>query len=163
MMSLAENLPENQLVISEELILVQQADTDKEAVLRSLADLLQRQGYVKASFSSAVLDREKVFPTGLMTQVTGVAIPHTNSSHVNRSAIAIAILQQPVEFMAMDNPASSVPVEIVIMLAIKEPESQLTILQKIMQILNRRLILSGLKNARTTAEVMAILNAHLSS
>lgn len=162
-MSLAENLPENQLVISEELILVQQADTDKEAVLRSLADLLQRQGYVKASFSSAVLDREKVFPTGLMTQVTGVAIPHTNSSHVNRSAIAIAILQQPVEFMAMDNPASSVPVEIVIMLAIKEPESQLTILQKIMQILNRRLILSGLKNARTTAEVMAILNAHLSS
>jgi len=161
-MSLAE-MQESHFNIGEELILVKQSSKDKNEILMKMAGLMQEQGHVKDSFYNALLEREQVFPTGLMTQVTGVAIPHTDSSHVNRPAIAVATLQSPVQFKAMDNPANDVPVEIVIMLAIKDPESQLKMLQKIMEILQTNDILNRLKQAELSAEVLLVIKEHLAS
>jgi len=162
-MHIAENAPENQFALSEELILVKQSVSNKVELLSKMADLLYRHGHVKDSYKEALLSREEVFPTGLNTQVSGVAIPHADSAHVNHSAIAMATLHQPVDFQAMDNPNNTVPVEIVIMLAIKEPKSQLVMLQNIMRILQQNDILVSIKAADSAAEVMEILSQHLSA
>jgi PTS system galactitol-specific IIA component len=160
-MSFAENAPQSQFALNENLILVKQLVNDKTELLSTMADLLYMHGHVKSSYKEALLSREEVFPTGLTTQVSGVAIPHADTSHVNRSAIAMATLQQPVNFQAMDNPNNTVQVEIVIMLAIKEPKSQLKMLQNIVHIIQQNDILTSIIAANSASEVMEILNEHL--
>ena len=41
-----------------------------------------------------MITREERFPTGLDTGNFGIAIPHTDGIHVNKPAIAIAILSK---------------------------------------------------------------------
>ena len=45
-------------------------------------------------------EREKVFSTGLNFEEMGIAIPHTDSIHVNRQAIAVGILKEPVKILS---------------------------------------------------------------
>ena len=54
----------NQLLYKE-LILMDYESKDCEGLLKSLASILQEKGYVKDSYIRGVLEREKVFPTGL--------------------------------------------------------------------------------------------------
>jgi len=163
-MSLADNLPEgHQFAVAKELILVQQEVEKREEILANLSDLLYEQGYVKASFKNALLSREKEFPTGLLTKVTGVAIPHTGSNHVIKPAIAIGTLKKPIHFFAMDNPSKTVLVDIVLLLAIRESDSHLAMLQRIMKILHQEDVLIGIQEAKTDTEVMGLIMKHLST
>lgn len=149
--------------VNEDLILVGAEAKSRDEILARLAQLLKEKGYVKESYFPALLEREAVFPTGLPTQVTGVAIPHTDNSHVLHPAIAVATLAKPVTFQAMDNPANGIDVEIVIMLAVKNPGAQLQMLQKIMSILQSPEILTGLKEAKDVQEVKDVVLNHLAS
>src|SRR5690554_2839083 len=110
---------------SEKLVLVKQEGETKEDILRRLADLLEENGYVKESYYDALLEREAKFPTGIITNTTGVAIPHTDIEHVNQPAIAVATLKTPVLFNRMDDFEEVTPVNIIIMLAIKDSDAQL--------------------------------------
>ena len=70
-------------------------DTDED-VLRATAAELFAEGYVKESYSDAIIEREKKYPTGLPTGEICVAIPHTDPEHVNDAAICLSILEKPV-------------------------------------------------------------------
>jgi len=135
------------LNIDSELIIVKEHVRDREEILAKLAGLLYHKGYVKESFLSAVLKREQEFPTGLQTRITGVAIPHTDSEHVVRPALAVATLASPVQFHSMELPEKRIPVEIVLMLAIKKAEAQLDVLKRVMSILNNEKLLRFLLSA----------------
>jgi len=135
------------LNIDSELIIVKEHVRDREEILAKLAGLLYHKGYVKESFLSAVLKREQEFPTGLQTRITGVAIPHTDSEHVVRPALAVATLASPVQFHSMELPEKRIPVEIVLMLAIKKAEAQLDVLKRVMGILNNEKLLRFLLSA----------------
>lgn len=63
------------------------------------------KGYVKSTYIDAVLEREKTLPTGLDIGEMCVAIPHTDSKHVNESNVALAVLKNPVEFRNMIDPS----------------------------------------------------------
>ena len=76
------------------------AESASEA-LTQLSQTLYRNGFVKASYESAVITREQEFPTGLPTNYCGVAIPHTDPQHVNDKAIGIAVLAEAVPFVMM--------------------------------------------------------------
>ncbi len=149
--------------LNENLILVGEKAASKEEVLNKLAGLLGKYGYVKESFFQALLDREEAYPTGLQTTVTGVAIPHTDTEHVIKPALAIATLEAPVFFQAMDNPQEKIPVELVIVMAIKEPAMQLKSLQKIMQILQDKSMLNKIRQAQKAEEVLLALEKHFAS
>ncbi len=149
--------------LSEDLILVGEKAASPKEVLNKLAGLLGERGYVKDSFLQALLDREEAYPTGLQTSVTGVAIPHTDTAHVVKPALAIATLDSPVSFRAMDNPQKEIPVELIIVMAIKEPAMQLEALQKIMQVLQDESILIRIREARRAGEVLLVLEQHFST
>jgi PTS system galactitol-specific IIA component len=149
--------------LTEDLILVGEKATSKEEVLNKLAGLLGKCGYVKESFLQALLDREEAYPTGLQTSVTGLAIPHTDTGHVIKPALAIATLDGPVLFRAMDNPQKEIPVELIIVMAIKEPAMQLEALQKIMQILQDENILIKIRQARQAKEILILMHQHFTS
>lgn len=94
-----------------------------------------RKNFVKESFIDAIIEREKTFPTGLPTSSNiSVAIPHTDSVHVNKKAISLAILKDAVEFGIMGEQEAKTPVKIVFLLAIDKQDSHLKILQKLISI-----------------------------
>lgn len=105
---------------------------DREEAIHVMANELLKEGYVKDSYESAIIEREKNFPTGLLTEIIGIAIPHTDSKHVEKEGIILSILEDPVEFNAMGGTSDDiVKVGMIFMLAIKEKEVQLEMLQKL--------------------------------
>jgi PTS system galactitol-specific IIA component len=72
----------NEIQISLENILVNEIVDNNEEIIRRLGQLLHNNGYVKDSYTQAVLDREIIFPTGLQTKSLGFAIPQTDADHV---------------------------------------------------------------------------------
>ena len=139
--------------ISPELILMDiEAKTDQEAI-EILAKHLYEKGIVKESYIDAVKEREKVFSTGLNFEEMGIAIPHTDSIHVNRQAIAVGILKEPVKFCHMGMPEESVKCEMMFMMAIEKPESQVDFLGRMMDIFQSEGYLRGLKACATPEEL----------
>lgn len=125
----------NEITLDEKLVLLDIEGKDKLEIISKMANNMENLGYVKPSYEGAVIAREKVFATGLPTASYGVAIPHTDIEHVNRPAICVARLGNPVDFVIMGEESERIPVKIVFMLAMKEQHAQLEILQKLMQIL----------------------------
>ncbi len=116
---------------SEKVIVKRINGENQQNAITELAHYLVERGFVKKSFIDAVLEREKIYPTGLPTSSIGVAIPHTDAIHVNKTTIAVGILDNPVKFTMMGND-SIVDVKMIFMLAIKEPKGQLSVLQNLM-------------------------------
>jgi PTS system galactitol-specific IIA component len=107
-----------------------EANTDLEAIA-FLADELVRQGVVKESFKSAVLEREQTAPTGLQTEKIGIAMPHTTEEHVIRKGLAAGFFCSPVPFRAMGMPETEVKTQIVFLLALTDPHGHLDLLQEL--------------------------------
>ncbi|MBU5585366.1 PTS sugar transporter subunit IIA, partial [Enterococcus sp. S181_ASV_20] len=54
--------------------------------------------FVHPSYQQAVIERERIFPTGLPTKGINVAIPHTDSIHVKKEGFLVGVLEKPVTF-----------------------------------------------------------------
>ncbi|TRZ38106.1 PTS sugar transporter subunit IIA [Niallia circulans] len=134
---------------------------DSEDIIATLSEGLKRHQYVKESFLLSILEREKVFPTGLPLATMGVAIPHTDPEHVIRPMISVAVLENPVEFIVMGSENTKVSVEIVLMLAISDPAKQLSLLEKLMSVFQNDAAMSQLKNAVSAKELVEILDKEL--
>lgn len=107
------------------------ADSRDEA-LKMLADEFIKCGVAKETFFEGILEREKVFATGLSLNNMCVAIPHTDPVHVNRTQVGFMSLDTPVEFVEMGTEDKKIPVTMLFMLALKEAHQQLNMLMKLM-------------------------------
>jgi PTS system galactitol-specific IIA component len=104
-------------IINEDLIIVGMVATDNETVIRKLGALLMQAGHVKVDFVDSVIARERVYPTGLASEIP-VAIPHTDHLHCNSSALAIGLLKTPVRFGAAGESGHQVMARIVFLLSL---------------------------------------------
>jgi len=134
---------------------------DSAQVITTLGRLLFERGYVRDTFIQAVLDREQVFATGLPTAEIQVAIPHADVEHVLRSAIAVGILARPVAFGEMGNPDGTVQARIVFMLAVKESDSLVSLLQNLVGIFQDSLFLQQMLGSGDREAIAALFNARL--
>lgn len=151
----------DEIIIREDLVLVNETVQSSEEIIRKLGKLLLEEKYVKDSFIEAVLDREKIFPTGLQTTNIGFAIPHTDAEHVLKSTVAIATLKSPVIFMAMGSPEDEISVSIVMILAISDPKKVIDTLTKVISILQNEATIDELINATTKLEIQGAFNEHM--
>ena len=69
--------------------------------------ILEKRGDVKDSFLNSIIEREKEFPTGLDLGKYKIAIPHTNSEHVNAEKIIFIRNKEKIIFKAKDLPEAS--------------------------------------------------------
>lgn len=127
---------------------------NKEEALNHLAQQMVKQGYAKESYPQAILEREISFPTGLQTNICGVAIPHADPIHVNLEAVSFARVHQPVRFQMMGMHDQHVSVNLIFMLAIKEAHGQLEMLQELTSIFQNEGRLKALLQATTAQEVL---------
>ena len=128
----------------------------KEAIY-ILADVLHKNGYVRDSFGEAAIEREKVFPTGIENGGSNFALPHTDPEHVIKPGIAVGILNKPIPFKRMDDDNEYVEIPIMFMLAIKEPDEQISALRTLMLLLQDRSVFQDLLGSKTGGDVYEIL------
>ena len=136
-------------------------EAENEAdVIAQLGAEMQKKGYVRESYIAAVMEREAKLPTGLDINGFSVAIPHTDPEHVNQAAFAVGILKNPVPFHCMVMPDVYTPVRLVFLLAIKDPEKQVTLLQQLMAVFQDVELLQAILQAETKSEIAQKL-AHI--
>jgi PTS system galactitol-specific IIA component len=150
-----------EITISEKNIVVKMVAKDRCEVIGRLGSLLYENGFVKETYTQAVLDREVVFPTGLQTPGFGMAIPHTDTEHVIRPAIAIATLANPISFQGMGMPDTEIQVSLVIMLAISDPKAVIPLLRSVLYILENAEALKALAKASNELEIKQTVENHI--
>ncbi len=107
---------------------------DWEQVLLRLAEILREAGCVKHTFSQAVIEREKEFPTGVRIDgPVNFALSHTFPEYTLENGIAIGILPELVHFHDMTRPEITIPVGIVFMLAIVNPNENTRYIEMLLQ------------------------------
>ncbi|WP_035293092.1 PTS sugar transporter subunit IIA [Clostridium sp. KNHs214] len=150
-------MKEDVSLLNEEFIILDYEATDKESLLRGLANILEEKGYVKDTYIDGVLQREEEFPTGLNTPGVGVAIPHTYAKHVKKPTILVAKLKNPVVFKEMGSDINEVEAKLIFMLAIKNPDQQVKTLSKLMSIFSNEEILLNIYNSNEKSQINSIL------
>lgn len=120
-------------VIHKDLMIIPSKSKNKAEVIKELGSLLSSNGYVNDAqeFINDVYLREAEGVTGIGQ---GVAIPHGKSPSVKDTTIAIAVLENEIEWETLD----SEPVKVVIMFAVKDIDATTThilLLQQVAQLL----------------------------
>ena len=150
-----------QEILKSEFVHLNLEFTTQEELLGTMSSHLIDAGYVKDTFKEAIIARENVYPTGLITKSVPVAIPHTDRVHVNKSVISIATLKKPVLFKAMGMIDQPVEVEMVFMLAIDNNDGQVDMLQKLMSIITKEEVLTELRMSKNVDDTISILQNEL--
>ena len=149
-------------LLDPDAILIHISAQDAAEVVRRLSEKLMEKGYVRDSFADAALAREAELPTGLMLGGdVNAAIPHTDVEHVIRPAVALATLARPVIFRHMIDPTEEVPVQIVFLLALEQPKSQVTMLQEVAGVLQNATLIERIMAASTADQIIDALQTHI--
>ena len=141
------------LVIDKKLLLPHLKAKDNLDALGQIADNLQRQGYVKAGYKQAILDREAEYPTGLPSPRPTVAI-----QLVKKTTISVATLAHPVKFHDMGDVENELEVDVIIMMAIGEPHGQVEMLQKIVEVIQDDHLRHEIANAKDAETLYRLLS-----
>lgn len=122
------------------LFIEDQADNWQDAIAKTSKALFQA-GFVSKEFGTQCIKRELQYPTGLNTLIP-IAIPHTDSIYVHKSAICMMALQNRVSFIDIEDSESEVEVKYVLNLAIYK--DQVSVLAKVISLFNDEALLEGL-------------------
>lgn len=148
-------------LVPEAVILGMDAE-DADEVIRNIGGRLLYAGYVRETFTAAVLKREKTISTGLpLSGKFNAAIPHTDVHHVIKSGIGMATLVKPVIFNNMVSPEEEVEVRLVFVLALDKPKSQIEMLQQVAQVLQKPGLVDALMEAKNLYQVREALKNRL--
>lgn len=97
------------LLFDVDLIFLHPPVSNKDELIRLMANRLEEKGDVTSRYLESIYDREKATTTSIGH---GIAIPHGNMMEVNESRIGVAILKEPMEW-------SGDLVDLVFLLAVK--------------------------------------------
>lgn len=146
--------------ITEDLIFQDLEFSTSEEVLSYLANKLYEKGLVVENYTDAVLAREIEYPTGLPAKIN-VAIPHTDSKYVNETSVVVGILNKLVQFKSMENPDNILDIQLVIMLAIKDPNDQIDFLQSVISLIQDERALEKIISSHDKHIIKTILEEYL--
>ncbi|SKC88093.1 sigma 54-interacting transcriptional regulator [Maledivibacter halophilus] len=132
-------------VIDNELIIVNPNYNTKREALDDLAGLLIKKGYVEEKYLLDVYRRELIEAT----LIDNIAMPHGEPQNVKKSAIAIAVLKEPIEW------SPGIVVENVFMMALKEDSED--IIGSFYNLVKESDLLVKLKNASNSKDVQNII------
>lgn len=144
------------MLFDKEVILFNQDASDNVSALTQLADTMHTKGVVTDEYKDALLKREESFPTGLMTQTIGVAIPHTDPDKVIEPQIGFMSLKHPVTFHQMGDNAE-IQVKLIFMLALKKSDDQLSMLQKLMALFQNQEAMDALQSVDQKKDFLALM------
>lgn len=121
---------------SKDLVFCLEVD-NQEQLFDQVANLLEEKKVVTDTYRSALIEREKMFPTGLDMEFLGkdlpnVAIPHTDTIHNLTENVVVVRLAKPVTFHNMIAPDKEVEVSLLFFIINNSSSSQTNILAQLM-------------------------------
>lgn len=143
-------------LIKGELINIAKEDLDYKEVIKYLGETFLKKEYIKEEYITDVLTREESFPTGLELKNMGIAIPHANPDNVLRNGISILKLKNPVRFSNMET-GEDVYVSMAFMLALKDPNDHLKMLQSLFIMFQKEEVMDELINVSSKDEIKSIV------
>lgn len=147
--------------IYEELIVMDLNAKDDKDVIQKFGALFEENGFVKDSYVAAVMQREDEYPTGLQLADMAIAMPHTTGTHVNKPAVGVARLKNPVTFAHMGDAETKVQAELIFMMAILNPSDQMDLLQRVMRAFTNAESAAQFKSARTKEELYEVAKKYI--
>lgn len=143
-------------LIQDELINIAKEDLNYKEVIRYLGKTFLNNEYIREEYINDVLTREESFPTGLELKNMGIAIPHANPDNVLKNGISILKLKNPVRFSNMET-GDDVYVSMAFMLALKDPNDHLKMLQSLFIMFQKEEVMDKLINASSKDEIKDIV------
>lgn len=145
-------------ILYEELINFDVDVNNYEEAIRYNSNILINYGFVKEGYAEMVIEREKEFSTGLISTGRGIAIPHTNPTLVNKQAVCVLIPKKPIDFIMMGTTDQIVKADVIFPLVIKEPNSQLTLLKKIVEMLQNDQLIDEIYHCHDKKKIIEMLS-----
>lgn len=138
-------------LLSSQTILPNLQANDKEEVLEKMISSLEDEvsdGEIE-KIRDAVFEREKIMSTGVGK---GLAIPHGKASGIEQTYAAFAILDEPVDYQAIDNE----PVNMVFLLVGPQASNSLHIkmLSRISRLMNNSAFRERLRKSSSAEEII---------
>lgn len=144
-------------ILKEDCIIENLKASAKEEALSAMCQTLLSRGYVKDSFPAAILERERLYPSGLPMEGHKIAIPHTDAEHVNKSVILFARLEKPLEFSSMGDPDEKIQVQLISMFALAEKKQIGTMLEVLITAYSNNDVLDAILKAPSAKDIYTIL------
>lgn len=146
-------------ILDEKLICLNVNVSSAEEAIKHMSGILLKNGYVKEGYEEKVIEREKIFPTGLKGKKLALAIPHTDPEYVIKPAVCVIVPQQKVSFGMMGGtPEQRVEAEVIMPLVISDSKKQIEILKKLMFLLEDGEALLKIKNSSSKEEIIQLLS-----
>lgn len=145
----------------ESLIILDLHADNNQVAIQKMARNLVDNNCVYPSYVNAIWQREQKYSTGLPGTDFSVAIPHADPEHVIKDSISIAVLNKPIIFKMMGSNDIDLETEMIFMLAIKNGENQIALLQALMELFQHENALNQLRNASNKTEMMKLFKKYL--
>lgn len=131
--------------------------------IETLGQQLLENKCINMQYVKGVCNRELEFPTGVALQHMGIAIPHaTPEGNVYKNSIAMLRLKHPVVFHSMEDPDELVSVAMVMLLALKDANEHIDMLQKLFAMFQQNEIMNQLLQVPTAEEFQQVMIEALS-
>ena len=143
--------------IDKELIKNEIWAIDQDDALEKMGSFMTMKGCGKPGYAKELIKREAENPTGIDMSGFGIAIPHTDASHVAKDGIGIGILSNPIKFTQMGTDDEFVDVKLLFVLAITNPKAHLDQIQALLSALQDRKVLESIWSSDSPEEIVDII------
>jgi PTS system galactitol-specific IIA component len=145
-------------LVNDQLIFLDVDIKDNMEAIETLGQQLLKSGYINMQYIKGVRKREVEFPTGVALQHMGIAIPHaTPEGNVNKNGIAVLRLEHPVMFHSMEDADEQVSVAMVMLLALKDANEHIDMLQKLFSMFQQSEIMEQLLQVSTSKKFQQVM------
>ncbi|MCX9003556.1 PTS sugar transporter subunit IIA [Citrobacter portucalensis] len=144
-----------------ELILLNEAPLDRNIVFNSVSNLLLSKNYVEQSYLEALIAREENHPTAMQLEKMGVAIPHVDVEHVREEKLVVVTCPEGIVFNQAEDPDSTMKVNVIFFLLLKEKDAHLEFLMKLISLFQRSNEMDQILWSKSKDDVMELLSKNL--
>jgi PTS system galactitol-specific IIA component len=137
-------------------------EANQKDVILFLCSKMEERGYITEDYFEHVTQRESKHPTGLPTLPFACAVPHADPIGVKHTGIALAVLQKPVIFNAMDNPRQELEVSLVFLMSFIKND-QIAVLQWISNVLGNQNVVKEIAESNEAANVYRTIQPFLNN
>lgn len=136
-----------------------QADNEEEA-FEVIGTRLKELGYVNEGYLEGIKQRERAFPTGLITQYLNIGLPHSDPEFVEKPFIYVVRLVEDVTCRQMGD-SREMNVKNLFFLGIKNGKEQVGLLQSFMNLFMDETFVSTYTSLDKKEEIYQLFVNHI--
>lgn len=149
----------NNMVIPD-LVNIHLDGKNQKELFQNVGEDLYRKNYVTEGYLEGIIDREAKYPTGLATQSLNIALPHSDPEYIKEPFIYIARNNRPIQMLQMgDN--TELKCNYFFFLGIKEPNKQVGLLSKLMELFMDENFIKSLKSIDDEKDMYELIKTNI--